>query len=208
MAAVFEVTATDRFDTDYQTYTIKVSLEEPGSGKTLDTLSFTSQKTPDEGDKTVFRALNDDNTFDAKIDQSKKTITLRPALSLAQTGYNHYVTGFTTAEGAVAFYCGNYGGGVYNVSKLTAVTNDDNEQVVTGRQLGTAQTPVGGYVVVVPEKIAREALTTDKISKADAAKGTVYTVAIDPAPRSEGSRFEDLQDRRCTAYRFRQHHFW
>ena len=179
----FEVTATDRFDTDYQTYTIKVSLEEPGSGKTLDTLSFTSQKTPAEGDKTVFRALNDDNTFDAKIDQSKKEIILRPALSLAQTGYNHYVTGFTTAEGAVAFYCGSYSNGVYSVSELKAVTNDDNDKTVTGQKLGTAQTAVGGYVVVVPEKIARDALTTDnKISNAEAANGTVYEVVIDPAP--------------------------
>ena len=35
--------------TDSKTYTVKVVLEEPGSGKTLDTLSFTSQKTPAEG---------------------------------------------------------------------------------------------------------------------------------------------------------------
>ncbi len=168
-------------DTDTKTYTVKVVLAEPGSGKTLKTLKFTSQN--GTTDEVIYRALDDDNTFEAKIDQSKKTITLQPALSLTEADFNHYVTEYATAEGAVAFYCTNRSNGEYSVNELAAITSDDNDKTVSNyTKLGTGKDDFKGYVVVVPEKIARDALTTEKISETDVDKsGTAYTVDVVPA---------------------------
>ena len=158
--ATFDVTATDKTDTDRRTYTVKVALEEPGSGKTLDKLVFTSQK-PAPGkttlsDEVVFRAKDSDNTFTADIDQSKKEIILRPALSLAQTGYEHIVTSFTPAEGGVAFLVNedNSNATNYSVSELAATVDDDDKVNVTGDKLTGFDN--GKTIIVVPEKIARD----------------------------------------------------
>ena len=178
-----DITAVDKTNnTDKKTYTVKVVLAEPGSGKTLQSLKFTSQN--GTTDEVIYRALDDDNTFEAKIDQSKKTITLQPALSLTEAGFNHYVTEYATAKGAVAFYCTDRSNGKYSVNELAAITSDDNDKSVSNyTKLGTGKDDFKGYVVVVPEKIARDALTTDKkISETDVDKsGTAYTVDVVPA---------------------------
>ena len=197
--ATFDVTATDKTDTDRRTYTVKVALEEPGSGKTLDKLVFTSQK-PAPGkttlsDEVVFRAKDSDNTFTADIDQSKKEIILRPALSLAQTGYEHIVTSFTPAEGGVAFLVNedNSNATNYSVSELAATVDDDDKVNVTGDKLTGFDN--GKTIIVVPEKIARdtvEIITTTGnnglLAVADVDKyGTKYTVKIVPQEALTGA---------------------
>ena len=189
--ATFDVTATDKTDTDHRTYTVKVTLEEPGSGKTLDKLEFTSQK-PAPGktklsDEVVFRAKDSDNTFTAEIDQSKKEIILHPALSLAQTGYEHIVTRFTPAEGGVAFQVTNNTQGAYFVEPLAIVPDDDDPVNVTGTVLANAQNAYRP-IIVAPEKIARTAKTSGSISLADAQNYcTLYTVKVVPQEALTGA---------------------
>ena len=189
--ASFDVTATDKTDTDHRTYTVKVALEEPGSGKTLDKLEFTSQK-PAPGktnlsDEVVFRAKDSDNTFTAEIDQSKKEIILHPALSLAQTGYEHIVTRFTPAEGGVAFQVTNNTQGAYFVEPLAIVPDDDDPVNVTGTVLANAQNTYRP-IIVAPEKIARTAKTSGSISLADAQNYcTLYTVKVVPQEALTGA---------------------
>ena len=177
--------------TDKKSYTVKIVLAEPGSGKTLESLEFTSQKAASGktlNDETVFRALNDDNTFEAKIDQSKKTITLSPALSLAQDDYEHIVTNFTTAEGGVVFTANS---NVRDGQNFYATTNDEKTNGVTGFKLGEDETANTRVIVVAPEAIAREAAksieagTNYNFRDADPEvlkNCTVYTIEIDPAP--------------------------
>ena len=189
--ATFDVTATDKTDTDHRTYTVKVTLEEPGSGKTLDKLEFTSQKPAPEkanlSDEVVFRAKDSDNTFTAEIDQSKKEIILHPALSLAQTGYEHIVTRFTPAEGGVAFQVTKNTQGAYSVEPLAIVPDDDDPVNVTGTVLANAQN-VYRPIIVAPEKIARNAKTSGSISLADAQNYcTLYTVKVVPQEALTGA---------------------
>ena len=169
-------------DTDTKTYTVKVVLAEPGSGKTLDKLEFTTQDASNKYDETIFRAKNDDNTFTADIDHSKGAITLSPALSLYDkvgAKFSNTVTKFAAAKGGVAFtYTGPNSDGTYSLTKLGATQNDDLKDGRTGTQL-----KAGDKIMVIPEKLAREALLTTgrTISKTDAETyGTLYTVSIVP----------------------------
>ena len=193
-----DITAVDKTNnTDKKTYTVKVVLAEPGSGKTLKTLNFTSQKAANGttlNDETVYRALNDDNTFEAKVDNGKKTITLQPALSLSQTGYQHIVTDYTTAEGGVAFLIENVDT-TYSVGTvLGATVNDEKDDSLTGSKLGedktvpTYSTDTEYTIAVVPEKVAREAIKNAgdskyiKIAASDIdTYGTEYSIDIVPA---------------------------
>ena len=198
--ATFDVTATDKTDTDHRTYTVKVTLEEPGSGKTLDKLEFTSQK-PAPGktklsDEVVFRAKDSDNTFTAEIDQSKKEIILHPALSLAQTGYEHIVTRFTPAEGGVAFFETGRDTNAY-LTPLKITDDDDDKKNVTGTTIAEEQHAIAlgnagatKRVVVLPEKLAREVMASadKKIALATVEKyGTIYEVKVVPQEALTGA---------------------
>ena len=190
------IIARDMYKPDIvRNYTVKVVLEDDKEGNKLNTLEFTSQKpNPDPlDDKIVYRAKNDDNTFKADIDQANKTITLKPALSLAQDDYQHIVTDLTTEAGGVAFFeIARYAD--VEMVAVKATTSDDKVGELTGTVIAEEDEAIGlgssstKNIIVLPEKYARDAEKNGKVSMADVkAYGTTYTIKVEPQEALHGA---------------------
>ena len=172
----------------YKEYNVVVKLAAPKTGKTLTDLDFTAQNLYNrENDESVFRAISDENTFDANVQQATNlkhgVVSMMVPPSLMQANYYNVVTGFETANGGVA-YVATKSGSDYSLARLTATTDDDDKSALTGKKL-TSYTDGGNsygnyqMIIVLPEEIARKVeLGSYTLSSADAKYGTIYEVQI------------------------------
>ena len=177
----------------FKEYNVVVKLAAPKTGKTLTDLDFTAQT--GTNDQVVYRALSNENTFDANVQQatnlSHGVVSMMVPPSLLNkdvSGYQNIVTNFETADGGVAFVVTYADASGYNIAPLTATTDDDDTANLTGKKLtsylGTASyTPTNNeyqQIIVLPEEIARKVLAGSGyvLTAADAKYGTIYDVKI------------------------------
>ena len=195
-------------------YTINVVLDTAKTGNTLNSLEFTAQRTTNNNDKVVYRAIqrtgSQKNTFNAEVDQQSNltnnvgNITLEVPVSLsnnkayedANIFYHNVVTGFATDNGGVAYVGVGRDGTNYILKRLGATTNDISDQVLTGSTIDTDWESANGpydQIIVLPEKYARavELNADKKISITDMTTyGTVYNIEVETANAQTG---HDLQ---------------
>ena len=197
-------------------YTINVVLDTAKTGNTLNSLEFTAQRTTNNNDKVVYRAIqrtgSQKNTFNAEVDQQSNltnnvgNITLEVPVSLSNNpayaaadpviSYHNVVTGFATDNGGVAYVGVGRDGTNYILKRLGATTNDISDQVLTGSTIDTDWESANGpydQIIVLPEKYARavELNADKKISITDMTTyGTVYNIEVEPANAQTG---HDLQ---------------
>ena len=163
-------------------YTINVVLDPAKTGNTLNSLEFTAQRTTNNNDKVVYRAIqrtgSQKNTFNAEVDQQSNltnnvgNITLEVPVSLSNNpayaaadpviSYHNVVTGFATDNGGVAYGVYQKGSTNYALKKLYATTNDISAKAPqTGAVLVNSENDVVddgstySQIVVLPEKYAR-----------------------------------------------------
>ena len=195
-------------------YTINVVLDTAKTGNTLNSLEFTAQRTTNNNDKVVYRAIqrtgSQKNTFNAEVDQQSNltnnvgNITLEVPVSLsnnkayedANISYHNVVTGFATDNGGVAYVGVGRDSTNYTLKRLGATTNDISDQVLTGSTIDTDWESANGpydQIIVLPEKYARavELSADKKISITDMTTyGTVYNIEVETANAQTG---HDLQ---------------
>ena len=195
-------------------YTINVVLDTAKTGNTLNSLEFTAQRTTNNNDKVVYRAIqrtgSQKNTFNAEVDQQSNltnnvgNITLEVPVSLSNNAayttagifYHNVVTGFATDNGGVAYVGVGQDGTNYTLKRLGATTNDISDQVLTGSTIDTDWKSANGpydQIIVLPEKYARavELSADKKISITDMTTyGTVYNIEVEIADAQTG---HDLQ---------------
>ena len=200
-------------------YTINVVLDTAKTGNTLNSLEFTAQRTTNNNDKVVYRAIqrtgSQKNTFNAEVDQQSNltnnvgNITLEVPVSLgnnkayedANIFYHNVVTGFATDNGGVAYVGVGRDGTNYILKRLGATTNDISDKVLTGSTIDTDWKSVNGpydQIIVLPEKYARAVeLTTPGDPSTGTIDtdvmeqyGTVYNIEVEPANAQTG---HDLQ---------------
>ena len=161
-------------------YTINVVLDTAKTGNTLNSLEFTAQRTTNNNDKVVYRAIqrtgSQKNTFNAEVDQQSNltnnvgNITLEVPVSLSNNvaytaagiSYHNVVTGFATDNGGVAYGVYQKGSTNYALKKLYATTNDISAKAPqTGAVLVNSENDAVNdgstysQIVVLPEKYAR-----------------------------------------------------
>ena len=151
-----------------KTYDVVIALETAKIGKTLNSLSVTS--TTKTNPKEAYRGITADNTVSAVIDQTKKTVTLKPAAS--QANNTNYVIDFATAIGGVAFV--------------------DNAEVTKATEAALGTTLAAGKeIVVLPEVIAKKVSGNAKDLAADGV-GTVYTVKVEAKEALKDSALKSI----------------
>ena len=176
-------------------YTINVVLDTAKTGNTLNSLEFTAQRTTNNNDKVVYRAIqrtgSQKNTFNAEVDQQSNltnnvgNITLEVPVSLSNNpayaaadpviSYHNVVTGFATDNGGVAYVGVGRDGTNYTLKRLGATTNDISDQVLTGSTIDTDWKSANGpydQIIVLPEKYARAVELT---TPGDPSTGTIDT---------------------------------
>lgn len=176
-------------------YTINVVLDTAKTGNTLNSLEFTAQRTTNNNDKVVYRAIqrtgSQKNTFNAEVDQQSNltnnvgNITLEVPVSLSNNpayaaadpviSYHNVVTGFATDNGGVAYVGVGRDGTNYILKRLDATTNDISDKVLTGSTIDTDWKSVNGpydQIIVLPEKYARAVELT---TPGDPSTGTIDT---------------------------------
>ena len=176
-------------------YTINVVLDTAKTGNTLNSLEFTAQRTTNNNDKVVYRAIqrtgSQKNTFNAEVDQQSNltnnvgNITLEVPVSLGDNpayaaadpviSYHNVVTGFATDNGGVAYVGVGRDGTNYILKRLGATTNDISDQVLTGSTIDTDWKSANGpydQIIVLPEKYARAVELT---TPGDPSTGTIDT---------------------------------
>ena len=199
------LTAVNKNDENvFKKYNVVVKLASAQSGNTLTDLDFTAQQVTESGttnDQVVYRAMSDENTFDANVQQATNlshgvvSMLVPPSLMIDETGtgrpFVNVVTNFETAAGGVAFALTNPNDNTwYVLSDLTAITNDDSTTSLTGTCLSNTGDDVNSLtvynqIIVLPEEIARKVLTGESGAKnyikiTDAEKyGTIYDVKIE-----------------------------
>ena len=195
-------------------YTINVVLDTAKTGNTLNSLEFTAQRTTNNNDKVVYRAIqrtgSQKNTFNAEVDQQSNltnnvgNITLEVPVSLSNNAayttagifYHNVVTGFATDNGGVAYVGVGKDGTNYTLKRLDATTNDISDKELTGSTIDTDWKSANGpydQIIVLPEKYARavELSADKKISITDMTTyGTVYNIEVETANAQTG---HDLQ---------------
>ena len=176
-------------------YTINVVLDTAKTGNTLNSLEFTAQRTTNNNDKVVYRAIqrtgSQKNTFNAEVDQQSNltnnvgNITLEVPVSLSNNpayaaadpviSYHNVVTGFATDNGGVAYVGVGRDGTNYILKRLDATTNDISDKVLTGSTIDTDWKSVNGpydQIIVVLEKYAR---AVELPTPGDPSTGTIDT---------------------------------
>ena len=148
-------------------YTIHFVLGSADKGNTLSDLTFTTQPTTTDNDKTAFRAITDANSFDADVSQKTDgshtvgTLNLKVPASMYGTDdlgvtYQNIVTSFVTNNGGVAFFFdeSKKDGESKMFYRLTALTNDvDEDGPLSGDILSD-----GDKILVLDEETARWAM--------------------------------------------------
>ncbi|MGI6255810.1 MAG: S-layer homology domain-containing protein [Acutalibacter sp.] len=197
-------------NTVYTEYTVVINLEEPKTGNTLKSLSFSAQNTDPTGqanDKVTAR-VNTANTIKAEIKDSGLvennvgTITLRAPYSLSTSGNYNIVTEFATNNGGVAYLATYTNSGLKftDMNQLAALPNNKSTFAGTSVEAtdfgADASYNVEGNlcIVVLPEDEARK-LNVSYTSDADIlvsnlTKSTIYNVVEDP---QAASTIQDLK---------------
>ena len=133
------------------TYTVQIILKKAQTGDQLKGIDFTVQTDKHTSDKQVWRAKSKTNTFHANVAQATDTtrsvgevnMKIPPSLTAANDlgiNYNNIVTDIQAQEGAVVYgivsrWNDNGDGSGLKLVRLSATTNDDNKNKVTGTML-------------------------------------------------------------------------
>ena len=147
----------------YTEYDLVIKFENASSNKTLTGLEFTAQENPDN-DKLAVRAMNDANTYGAKIADQKATFEV--AYSHRTAGdFNYYVSEVTTG-GGVAYL---YDDSTNAITEIPVLDPDNDDSLATALENGQK-------IIVLPELIAKAA--TGTLTDAQEKTGTIYTVEV------------------------------
>lgn len=153
-------------------YNVIVKLADPASADVaLTDLEFTAQT--NLSDKSAFRAITDENTFDANVqtntDLSNSTVTalIPPSLqdNPEQKGWQNIVTSYEVKNNGVAFVRKTTDTNEYYVL-LSSLTNDVNKDQLTASVIaadgtftdGKSNYYGGNQILVLPEEVARYAI--------------------------------------------------
>ena len=153
-------------------YKVIVKLADPASADVaLTDLEFTAQT--NLNDKSAFRAITDENTFDANVqtntDLTNSTVTALVPPSLQdnpeQTGWQNIVTSYEVKNNGVAFVRKTTDTNEYYVL-LSSLTNDVKEDQLTASVIaadgiftdGKSNYYGGDQILVLPEEVARYAI--------------------------------------------------
>ena len=158
----------------WKEYTVIVKLGTPASADVaLTDLTFTAQN--NLSDKSAFRAITEENTFDANVqtntDKSKSTVTaevppsLTTASDVADADYfQNVVTDYKVRNNGVVFVSGD--GYIYN--PISVLNNDIDSDNLTASVIGSdnlyygntkkAAFVGGSKILLLPEEVARAAM--------------------------------------------------
>ena len=153
-------------------YNVIVKLADPASADVaLTDLEFTAQT--NLNDKSAFRAITDENTFDANVqtntDLTNSTVTALVPPSLQnnpeQQGWQNIVTSYEVKNNGVAFIRKTKDNNEY-YELLSSLTNDEKEDQLTASVIaadgiftdGKSDYFGGNQILVLPEEVARYAI--------------------------------------------------
>ena len=195
-------------------YTVHFVLtKDVKTGNELTDLDFTAQPTTNNTDKSAFRAITDENTFNAEVytttsaDKKVGTLNIEVAPSLYDEDdlgiqYQNIITDFATRDGGLAFIKSeNVTAGEQNANKyipLKALTSDV-DQPLSGHVIET-----GDQILVLGEEVARWAIlnqnqdgpiniTHEYEGKTIDQYGTLYTVEITKGKAETGTAINSMK---------------
>ncbi len=193
-------------------YTVHFVLtKDVKTGNELTDLDFTAQPTTNNTDKSAFRAITDENTFNAEVytttsaDKKVGTLNIEVAPSLFGTDdlgiqYQNIITDFATRDGGLAFISGKNANGVL----YTPISTLDNDIAST---LTAHTIKNGDKILVLGEEVARAAIVTQSQytsggevniemqyeGKTIDQYGTLYTVEITKGKAETGTAINSMK---------------
>ncbi len=193
-------------------YTVHFVLtKDVKTGNELTDLDFTAQPTTNDTDKSAFRAITDENTFNAEVytttsaDKKVGTLNIEVAPSLFGTDdlgiqYQNIITDFATRDGGLAFISGKNANGVL----YTPISTLDNDIAST---LTAHTIKNGDKILVLGEEVARAAIVTQSQytsggevniemqyeGKTIDQYGTLYTVEITKGKAETGTAINSMK---------------
>ncbi len=193
-------------------YTVHFVLtKDVKTGNELTDLDFTAQPTTNNTDKSAFRAITDENTFNAEVytttsaDKKVGTLNIEVAPSLFGEDdlgitYQNIITDFATRDGGLAFISGKNANGVL----YTPISTLDNDIAST---LTAHTIKNGDKILVLGEEVARAAIVTQSQytsggevniemqyeGKTIDQYGTLYTVEITAGKAETGTAINSMK---------------
>ena len=193
-------------------YTVHFVLtKDVKTGNELTDLDFTAQPTTNNSDKSAFRAITDENTFNAEVytttsaDKKVGTLNIEVAPSLFGTDdlgitYRDIITDYATRDGGIAFISGKNG----NAALYTPISTLDNDIAST---LTAHTIKTGDKILVLGEEVARAAIVaqsqytnggevniyTQYEGKTIDQYGTLYTVEITAGKAETGTAINSMK---------------
>ena len=193
-------------------YTVHFVLtKDVKTGNELTDLDFTAQPTTNNTDKSAFRAITDENTFNAEVytttsaDKKVGTLNIEVAPSLFGEDdlgitYQNIITDFATRDGGLAFISGKNANGVL----YTPISTLDNDIAST---LTAHTIKNGDKILVLGEEVARAAIVAQSQytsggevniemqyeGKTIDQYGTLYTVEITAGKAETGTAINSMK---------------